>query len=42
MSLESLAELASAASTHTFGAGELVVDYTAQVPDEIWMLRSGP
>ena len=41
MSLESLAELASAASTHTFGAGELVVDYTAQVPDEIWMLRTG-
>ena len=28
MSPEALAELASAASTHTFGAGELVVDYT--------------
>jgi CBS domain-containing protein len=41
MSPEALAELASAASTHTFGAGDLIVDYTAHVPDEIWMLRSG-
>jgi CBS domain-containing protein len=41
MSEECLADLASVASTHTFGTGELVVDYTEDVPDEIWVLRSG-
>ena len=41
MSPEALAELASAVSTHTFGVGDLIVDYTTEVPDEIWMLRSG-
>jgi CBS domain-containing protein len=41
MTPDALAELASASSTHRFGMGELIVDYSAQVPDEVWVLRSG-
>lgn len=41
MTPEALADLAAAASTHTFATGDLIVDYAAQVPDEIWMLVSG-
>jgi CBS domain-containing protein len=38
---EALTELAAAATTHTFAAGELIVDYSVRVPDEVWMLFSG-
>lgn len=41
MSPDALAELAATSSIHRFGMGELIVDYTVQVPDEVWMLRSG-
>ncbi|CAN5745508.1 hypothetical protein BH10ACT9_BH10ACT9_33810 [soil metagenome] len=41
MSPEALADLAGAASVHTVGAGELIVDYAAATPGEIWMVRAG-
>src|SRR4051812_4989507 len=41
MTPDALAELASASSTHRFGMGELIVDYSTHVPDEVWMLRTG-
>jgi CBS domain-containing protein len=41
MAPDALAELASASTTHHFDAGELITDYTMQVPDDVWMLRAG-
>lgn len=41
MTPEALADLAEAASTHTFGTGDVIVDYSTQVPNEIWVLVSG-
>ena len=41
MAPDALTELASACTTHHFAAGELITDYTMQVPDEVWMLRAG-
>ncbi len=41
MAHDALANLARAASIHSFDAGELIVDYAAHAPDAIWMLRSG-
>ncbi|KAA0021506.1 putative nucleotidyltransferase substrate binding domain-containing protein [Antrihabitans cavernicola] len=36
-----LADLAGSATTHTFAAGEVIVDYSSHVPDEVWMVRAG-
>lgn len=41
MTPSELEELAAAASTHTFGPGEMIVDYTSHVPEEIWMVYAG-
>jgi CBS domain-containing protein len=41
MPAQARAELAAAASVHTFGVGELIVDYAAATPGEIWMVRLG-
>lgn len=34
-------ELAAASSLQDFAAGEIVTDYSSQVPDDIWMVCSG-
>ncbi|MFE7800417.1 putative nucleotidyltransferase substrate binding domain-containing protein [Nocardia sp. NPDC057440] len=36
-----LDQLAAASSLHRFGAGAVIMDYSAQVPDDIWMLWTG-
>ncbi|MGK2882247.1 MAG: putative nucleotidyltransferase substrate binding domain-containing protein [Mycobacterium sp.] len=41
MTPQALDELAASASTHAFSTGGLIVDYSVQVPDEIWMLTDG-
>ncbi|MET0898474.1 MAG: putative nucleotidyltransferase substrate binding domain-containing protein [Mycobacterium sp.] len=41
MSPRARTELAAAASAHTFRAGDLIVDYAAATPDEIWVVRTG-
>jgi CBS domain-containing protein len=41
MTPDALAELARASSVIRYEAGAVIVDYTAQAPDEIWMLHTG-
>ncbi|CAN5570684.1 DUF294 nucleotidyltransferase-like domain-containing protein [soil metagenome] len=41
MPVQARAELAAAATVYTFAAGELIVDYAAATPDEIWVVRAG-
>lgn len=36
-----LAELASGAQVETFPAGAVIADYSARVPDDVWMVRDG-
>lgn len=36
-----LDQLAAASSLHAFAAGAVIMDYSAQVPDDIWMLWTG-
>ncbi|MFD0366233.1 putative nucleotidyltransferase substrate binding domain-containing protein [Nocardia sp. GCM10030253] len=36
-----LDQLAAASSLHEFAAGAVIMDYSAQVPDDIWMLWTG-
>ncbi|HKV21261.1 MAG TPA: putative nucleotidyltransferase substrate binding domain-containing protein [Mycobacterium sp.] len=38
---DELAELAAASELVDFPAGAVVADYTAHVPDDVWMVRSG-
>lgn len=38
---EELAELAAGAQLETFPAAAVVADYSARVPDEVWMVRDG-
>ncbi|MFI7004505.1 putative nucleotidyltransferase substrate binding domain-containing protein [Nocardia sp. NPDC050175] len=41
MSTAELDRLAAASSLHEFAAGAVISDYSTQVPDDIWMLRTG-
>lgn len=41
MTPAALDALAAAASVEKFAPGDLIVDYVAAAPDEIWMLKSG-
>ena len=41
MTPDALGELARASSVHRYDAGAVIVDYSAQKPDEIWLLCDG-
>ncbi|MET0450655.1 MAG: putative nucleotidyltransferase substrate binding domain-containing protein [Mycobacterium sp.] len=41
MSAEELAELATGSTQVEFATGAVIADYAGQVPDDVWMVRSG-